>query len=179
MNKKRKMLISIVVFLIFLAVAGSVYNYLSQSFNPDSRLNSKEVAATDFTVLDTDGNEVQLSDYFGTPIVLNFWASWCGPCQREMPHFNKAYSEYKNKVTFLMVDMVNGMGETTEKGKAYIADNEFTLPVFFDTEQDAASVYGITAIPQTIFIDKDGNIVSSYKGSLDEEKLLNGIESIR
>jgi thiol-disulfide isomerase/thioredoxin len=176
MDKKRKTMIGIVIFVMFIAIAGSAYNYLSEGFNPDSALTeSKKMPAPDFTVMDNDGNEVKLSDYFGKPIVLNFWASWCGPCQREMPHFNKAYGEFKDEVNFLMVDI----GETTESAKSYIAENEFTLPIFFDTEQDAAKTYGITAIPKTYFIDKYGNITSSYEGALDEEKLHNRIELIR
>lgn len=54
------------------------------------------IKAWDFTVYDYDGNQVTLYDYIGTPIVLNFWASWCGPCRMEMPHFNKVSQEYSD-----------------------------------------------------------------------------------
>ncbi|MBN7773266.1 TlpA family protein disulfide reductase [Clostridium aminobutyricum] len=179
MNKKRKTLIALLSFVIFLAIAGAAYQYLSNVFDPNSSLNTKKIAAADFTVLDADGNEVKLSDSFGKPIVLNFWASWCTPCQREMPHFEKVYPEVKEDVVFLIVDLADGIRESTETGSRFIEENDYSFPVFFDTKQEAAKAYKITAIPTTFFIDKDGNIVSDYQGALNEKKLLERIEAIR
>ncbi len=135
--------------------------------------------AFDFAVMDYDGNEVKLSDYIGTPIVLNFWASWCPPCKGEMPHFNKVSEEYPNdELLFLMVDMVDGASETTEKGKKYVEDNGYTFAVFFDEKQDAAATYGIRSIPSTFFIDKEGYIAGVAEGGIDEETLRYGISLI-
>lgn len=139
----------------------------------------EKIKVLDFTVLDYEGNEVKLSDYIGTPIVLNFWASWCPPCKDEMPHFNKVSEEYpKDELLFLMVDLVDGDRETTEKGKKHIEDNKFTFNVLFDTKQDAAATYGIRSIPTTLFIDKDGYIVGGIEGGIDEETLRYGVSLI-
>lgn len=135
--------------------------------------------AFDFTVMDHEGNEVKLTDYIGTPIVLNFWASWCPPCKGEMPHFNQVSEEYHNdELLFLMVDMVDGARETTEKGKKYIADNGYTFTVLFDEKQEAAATYGIRSIPSTFFIDKEGYIVGVAEGGIDEETLRYGVSLI-
>lgn len=148
---------------------------------PQKNEDPKEelVEARDFTVLDYDGNEVKLSDYIGTPIVLNFWASWCPPCREEMPHFNKVSEEYTNdELLFLMVDMVDGARETVDKGKKHVEDNGYTFTVLFDTKQDAAATYGIRSIPTTIFIDKDGYIITGAEGGIDEETLRYGVSLI-
>jgi cytochrome c biogenesis protein CcmG/thiol:disulfide interchange protein DsbE len=135
--------------------------------------------ASDFKVLDYDGNEVKLSDYIGTPIVLNFWASWCPPCKDEMPHFNKVSEEYsKDELLFLMVDMVDGGRETVEKGKMHVEEQGFTFTVLFDTKQNAAATYGIRALPTTFFINKDGNIIGALEGGIDEETLRYGVSLI-
>lgn len=138
----------------------------------------EDLKAPDFTALDSEGNEVKLSDLVGKPIVLNFWASWCPPCKAEMPEFNKVYEEMGEEVTFLMVDMVDGQRETMEKGKKHIEKNGFTFPVYYDTKQEAAYLYGVASIPTTYFIDKEGNVITGVQGAIDEKNLRKGISII-
>ena len=134
--------------------------------------------APDFTVEDNDGNPVKLSDFRGTPVVLNFWASWCGPCKSEMPEFEEAYHTYGDRVQFMMVDLVSGRSETKEMGQAVIAENGYTFPVFFDVNQEASAVYGLSAIPMTCFISAEGEIVMQQVGMLSAEGLEEGIQAI-
>ena len=191
MNTKTKTVVSIVSLVVFIGIAAFAYNQLSDKFKPETPFDIVEsqpddvaeekepVVAPDFSAYDNDGNIVKLSDYFGKPIVLNFWASWCPPCKSEMPEFNKVYGEVKHEVVFLMVDMVDGQQETEAKGKKYISDNEFTFPVLFDNDQDAAYTYGIRSIPTTIFVDKDGNVAAGVEGAIDEDTLIKGINLIK
>lgn len=155
---------------------------LKEGEDPQAREEPEEdepLEALDFTVLDYDGKVVKLSDYIGTPIVLNFWASWCPPCRDEMPHFNKVSEEYsKDELLFLMVDMADGGRETVEKGKKHVEDNGYTFTVLFDTEQNAAATYGIRSLPTTIFINKDGYIIGGFEGGIDEEMLGYGVAAI-
>lgn len=186
MNSKSKTIFGIVVFIAFLVIAYFAYTALSGGYGQDKALpensssqNGEKQAAPDFTVYDNQGNEVRLSDYKGKPVVLNFWASWCPPCKGEMPHFNEVYADEKDKVVFMMVDMVDGQRETQKKGQQYVSDQGYDLPVYFDNQQQAATTYGISSIPTTVFIDKDGNIVTGYQGAIDKETLLDEIKSIK
>ena len=132
--------------------------------------------APDFTAYDADGNAVQLSDYFGKPLVLNFWASWCGPCKSEMPEFQKAYEEYPD-LQFLMVNMTTGR-ETQASAEELLEQEGYTFPVLFDLDTDAAMTYGVYSLPTTYVLDAEGNLVAWGQGALDAETLQRGIDMI-
>lgn len=134
-------------------------------------------SAPNFTVLDADGNEVQLSDFYGRPIVLNFWATWCGYCVREMPDFDKACKENPD-VVFLMVNATDGVHETVSKAKAYVAEQGFCFDVYFDTRSQAVTAYHITGYPTTVFIDANGDVVSKQTGMISYDTLIAGIQAI-
>ena len=136
------------------------------------------VPAPDFTVYDKDGNKYMLSDFKGQPILLNFWASWCGPCKGEMPDIETVYGEYKDTVVFLMVNMTDGSRETVATGNQYVADQGYTFPVYYDTDQSAASAYGVTSIPSNVFIDADFNVVAGYRGALGLEDFRSNLDVI-
>lgn len=132
----------------------------------------------DFTVLDGEGNEVKLSDYFGKPIVLNFWATWCGPCKAELPYFQNVYDTYGEDVHFLLVNLTDGSQETVDGVKKFLDDNGYDFPVYYDTELEAAMTYGASSIPQTFFIFADGTALGVYKGTISEEALITYTEMI-
>lgn len=126
--------------------------------------------AMDFTATDIDGNEVKLSDFYGKPIVLNFWASWCNPCQYEMPHFQTLFDELGEEVQFIMLNLADGYQETVEKASEFIESNKYTFPVYYDTNLDAAFKYAVYSIPVTYFINSDGEIVETHRGIFEKEE---------
>jgi thiol-disulfide isomerase/thioredoxin len=139
---------------------------------------TKEYETANFTVLDASLREVEIYDYIGKPIVLNFWATWCYYCKIEMPHFDEAAKKYPD-VQFMMVDHTDGKNETVEKAAEYIAQEGYTFPVFYDTTLGAADAYGIEAFPTTFFIDSDGRVVASREGAMSAEMLEYYISKIR
>ena len=134
--------------------------------------------ALDFTVQDWEGNMVKLSDFFGTPIVLNFWASWCPPCKAELPDFDDACKKYEGKVTFLMVNMTDNQMETVEVAKDFIKTYGYDFPVYFDVNYEAAMAYGVRSIPQTYFINAEGELVATATGMISAAQLEKGIGMI-
>ena len=135
--------------------------------------------APDFTIYDMNGNPVKLSDFRGKPVVLNFWASWCGPCKAEMPDFQEAYELYGEKVQFLIVNLTDGHYETVASASAYIAKQGYTFPIFFDQDDSAATAYQIRAIPTTYFIDAEGHVVAKFVGAINANTLQQNIALIR
>lgn len=192
MERKKSLPILLLVFVLLLAGAYVLYTRLSGSMNPGQLISSgqtpdrpaatgtpEKIAAPDFTVYDADGNEVSLSDFLGQPVVLNFWSSRCGPCKMEMPDFDEKYRELGEEVQFLMVNVTNGSWDTLDSATAFIAEQGYTFPVFYDTESDAADQYGgSTSLPLTYFIDAEGYAAARAMGAIDSELLQQGIDLI-
>ncbi len=134
------------------------------------------IQAPDFTVVDLEGNSHKLSDFQGKPVILNFWASWCGPCKSEMPEFQSFYETYGEEIHFLVVNLTDGVQETLEKASGYIADQGYTFPVYFDTSMEAANAYGISAIPMTFFLDAEGYVETAFRGAISENQLQQAVD---
>ncbi|NLY42742.1 MAG: TlpA family protein disulfide reductase [Clostridiaceae bacterium] len=132
--------------------------------------------APDFELMDIEGNKVKLSDYRGKVVFLNFWATWCGPCRLEMPHFESAHQTFKEsqEAVILAVNIQEGKEEV----KDFLQDNGFTFPVLLDTSGKVAVVYRIHSIPTTYILDKDGIIQDVVIGPMEEANLLRYVEAL-
>ena len=136
-------------------------------------------AVPDFTVYDMSGNQVNLSDYVGKPVVLNFWATWCMPCCMEMQSFEKAYSEYGEDIQFLMINMTDGFRDTEASVADFINENGYTFPVYLDKDSDGAYSFGVQSIPRTCFLWEDGTLMDEYTGMLTHDKLIGYLEKLK
>lgn len=159
--------------LVGTMIRGPVYGCALAEETPSDTLSP--VAAADFTVYDKDGNPVRLSDFIGQPVVVNMWASWCGPCRNELPAFNAGAEENRDSVVFLMIDV----GDDQDTAAAFLEKAGYTFDLYMDTDASASITYYVTAIPRTLFVNADGTLAGDYVGMIDEATLLNGIEQIR
>ena len=129
-------------------------------------------AAPNFTLTDLNGATVSLQSLRGKAVLLNFWASWCGPCRAEMPHLEKLHREYKNRdVIILGID-----DEEADVAQAYLKRYGYTFNSLIDAQKQASRLYRISAIPQSFFITKDGKIAAHVLGTRLESALRDGIE---
>lgn len=115
----------------------------------------------DFTATLADGSSITLSDHEGTVILLNFWATWCGPCVREMPAFPMLVEKYGEDLTLLAVNL----GEAEVNVKSFLERNEYAFPVALDQEGEIGMLYPSDGIPYTVLIGRDGKIASIHLGA--------------
>lgn len=167
--------------MLFLFIVKFGYVYLSGKYMPiEGEISTADLKeAKDFTVYDKEGNKIKLSDFKNKkPVVVNIWASWCGPCKAEMPYFQKAINEYGDKVEILMVNLTDGERETKEKALKFLQDNNLEMDILFDTDLNVANTYNIMSIPRTIFINKSGEVSYDIQGLIDEDMLKENIEKL-
>lgn len=186
MDKKMKLIVIVIAFAVLIGGASVLYKNLGETYAPEqlavaetepaasSGTEPPRIAAPDFTVYDAEGNAVKLSDFFGKPIVLNFWASWCDPCRSEMPEIQDFYDQYGQDVQFILVSQ----DDSLEDAKAFIEDEGYSFPVYFDSTFMGSYSYGASSIPLTYFIDADGQMIAYFRGAMSESILQQGIDLI-
>ena len=189
MEKTYKILKIVLLVLIFAALllgATRLYDTLGSQVQMDTlgtqaaeeNAEPAKEAAPDFTVYDIDGNAYKLSDFRGKPVILNFWATWCGYCQVEMPDFEEKFKQYGEDIHFIMLNVTDGAQETVETASSFIAEQGYTFPVYYDTDLAATSAYNTSGLPVTYFIDAEGNFVAWQQGMLTAETLQIGIDML-
>jgi len=177
-SKSKKLLIVVVVIwvivcLIVLAVGG-LYLTGNLPFVPSGLMDPSAMGAgieidspaPDFELQAISGQTVRLSDLNGKPVVINFWATWCGPCVREMP----ALQKYQNRHPDLVVLGLNE-GESVEVVKAFIDKMNFTYQILLDEKTQVAPQYQVMIMPTTYFVDENGIVLARHFGYMGEDQL--------
>lgn len=174
MKKKQRLAIrTLVLFVLGAAIIYTLYQNLTKDQQMKVAIGAK---APDFVLTDMHGNKHQLSEYKGKGVFLNFWGTWCKPCETEMPYINQQYHIFKNKgVQVLAVNV----------GESDIAINKFAqlhhldFPILNDKDGQVMTAYGIDPLPATFLIDQNGKVIKYYTGQLTEatvSELMNQIK---
>lgn len=194
MKKQTKFILTLIGIAVFFTAASFLYQFLSERYdaqnvtvneeqgnvaeNSSGETDTQPMLAPNFTVYTSDGDAVQLTDFYGKPIILNFWASWCPPCKSEMPDFDAMYAEYGEDIHFVMINLTDGDRETVETGSAYVEAQGYSFPVYYDTALNAANSYQVYSVPMTYFLDAEGYAIARASGAIDADTLKRGISMI-
>ncbi len=176
---KKKIMGILPAFLVMITLAGCGTDNVQRNTNDETEVSSgsgqeeqiivQEISegdlAPDFTAETADGSTFVLSEQKGKVVLLNFWATWCGPCVREMPAFEKLNLEYGEEVELLAVNSMEDK-DTVER---FISDNGYTFPIAYDEEGAVCMKYPSDGIPYTLVIGKDGTVENIYVGARDAD----------
>ena len=167
MNKR------LIAILVVILTAGLVITGCTAGSEPTATVGN---VAPDFQLQNLDGQSITLSDLKGNPVLINFWATWCGPCVSEMPHLQEIHNEWSDRG--LIVLAIN-WGESASEVEQFLQAHNLSLPVLLDTKKVVAQKYGIRAFPTTFFINKDGiiqvKVIGAFPDKAAIESRLSGI----
>ena len=173
MKRNYTWILLLLVIALLLGGGTFAYRMLSKMTEPTasgdivSTLPQSETAeAPDFTVYDGEGRALSLSSLRGKPVLVNFWASWCGPCKSELPDLETAFLKYGDKVDFLLVNLTDGYRDTVDGVKAFLEETGYTFPVYYDTDESAALACGVSSIPTTVLVSPEGNLLHTQIGAM-------------
>ena len=117
--------------------------------------------ATDFTLKSRGGKNIKLSELRGQVVMINFWASWCGPCRQEMPLLEALHKKY-SALGFTLLGV--NVEQDSSKANAYLRDISVSFPILFDKKNSVSKAYNISAMPSTVMVDRDGNLRYLHHG---------------
>lgn len=160
MKKKNLLCISLLLCLALSACKGKKEAGVEEKGPPE-----KGMASVDITMRDLEGKAISLSQFKGKVVILNFWATWCPPCREEMPSLDALYQKFKENKDIVMLPV--SIDENADTVREFMKRNNYSMPAYHDPNKDAGSAYGITGVPETFFIDKNGVISEKIIGPVD------------
>ena len=189
MGRGLRMKTKIGLILLLILVAVFIGNIVQKSMESEKALNEngrgyeenitnsnssveKDKLAPNITLQNLQGETVELADYKGKNVVLNFWTTWCPPCKEEMPHIQDYYEKYKDQQNVEVLGVNLTFSTDSEKNvKQFVESYDLTFPVFLTYDEKVQQLYNIVTIPSTFFLDEEGRIQRKIVGPLDEASL--------
>jgi peroxiredoxin len=171
--KKQRLLLRMAILILLLGAVG--YTIYANFFTEKTRVTVGS-EAPDFVLTDLNGKKHRLSDYRGKGVFLNFWGTWCKPCEKEMPYINKQYEVYKDQgVEVIAVNV----GEPELSVRKFAERFGLKFPIVIDQQDQVMNAYDIDPLPTTFLIDKNGKIVEIITGTMTESMVQQYMESIK
>lgn len=176
---KKNISLILVLILVVIMVGTYVKQQTEKSQSIAEHVKGQEVEgiangqlAPEFTLTNLAGDNVTLSELRGKKVILNFWATWCPPCEAEMPHFQQYYEQYaeKDNVEILGVNATYAK-EKVERVEQFVEGYALTFPILLEPTGNIAEMYEVMTIPATFFIDEQGRVQRQIKGPLDLDAL--------
>ncbi|TSB46864.1 thiol-disulfide oxidoreductase ResA [Alkalicoccobacillus porphyridii] len=171
MKRKRLIMRTVILLAILIAVGYAFYS----NFIADHSIAQAGNASIDFSLEDLQGEPHQLSNYEGKGVMLNFWGTFCPPCEREMPHMEALYEEYKDKGVEILAVNVNEAPLTVN---TFVNRYGLSFPILLDKGMNVTDAYGVRPLPTTILINESGMITKVHEGGMTEEMVEEFLDSI-
>ena len=162
--------------LAVIGMQGSLFSGLFDNFSGDTAIAVPEVnsPAPDFQLQTLDGQALRLSDFQGKPVLINFWATWCGPCQLEMPLIQKYYEKHSPDLIVLAINNDQPLAAVQE----FVDQMKLSFPVLLDPGAKVEDQYRIRAFPTSLFVNREGVIRYQHIGILNEQQLVQYLKQI-
>jgi len=169
-NKKTQFRQVTTTLICITAVLGILWIMFAQADGKRSKYNAMKIGslAPDFSATTTTGKLASLSAHRGKIVLINFWASYCQPCVREMPLIHQLLQSQESDIETLFINI----GETKGTVRAFMEQHEFAFPVIIDMTGKISKQYGVIGLPATFIIDKNGSISKINLGEVDDTKSL-------
>lgn len=179
-RRRETILGSLIIFGIIVAAIAGV-GYLLQPKSPsrpiqEDRQEHLGTPATDFSLTDLERTTFQLSDFRGKVLVIDFMATWCGPCRMQMPHYKIIWEKYGNRIALMSIDI--DPQESEEVLKAFAQRFPYATWIWARDTANLAQAYGVSAIPKTVIIDQDGYIRFTHTGVTDASTFIEEIDEL-
>ncbi|MBU8907174.1 thiol-disulfide oxidoreductase ResA [Desertibacillus haloalkaliphilus] len=172
MKKKRLLMRTTILSIIGVALA---YTFYANFFDDTEVVNAGE-EAVNFALTDLDGNRVELADLRGKGVFLNFWGTYCPPCEEEMPYMESQYQAYKDQGVEIIAVNVD---EPELSVQRFVDRHNLTFPIVIDRGSNVLDAYGIRPLPTTILIDEHGTVVRKHIGGMTERDVQSFMEEIK
>ncbi|OEH93528.1 thiol-disulfide oxidoreductase ResA [Bacillus solimangrovi] len=171
--KQRRLVVRTVILLVLASALGFTFY---TNFFANNEIVKKGEKAPDFILENLQGEKVQLSDYEGKGIFLNFWGTWCKPCEKEMPYMENLYPEYSAKDVEILAVNVGESKLAVEKFKERFG---LSFPILLDKDGEVVDAFGINPLPTTVLLNKEHEVVDTITGTLTEEMIRAHMERIK